>query len=133
MSCAHWRRNIPTTKPSRVLSSSDLRGGSFANAQQIADQIHALVAKHKPRVVTLDLSRVFDIEYSAFQMLVRGEQSLAEQGVAVWLAGLNPDVLEYVRSSEFADKLGRDRLLFNTRTAIEQYLARTKTDLDDYS
>jgi sulfate permease, SulP family len=71
------------------------------------------------------MSRVFDIEYSAMQMLVEGEQRVAEQGVTVWLAGLNPDVLEYVRASGFADKLGRDRLLFNTRAAIEQYLTGT--------
>ena len=55
----------------------------FANAQQVADQIQALVAEHKPRVVALDMSRVFDIEYSALQMLIEGERRMAEQGVSV--------------------------------------------------
>jgi sulfate permease, SulP family len=95
----------------------------FANAQQVADQIQALVAKHKPRVVVLDMSRVFDIEYSALQMMVEGERRISEQGVVVWLAGLNPDVLEYVRASGLADQLGPDRLLFNVRTALQRYEA----------
>ena len=33
----------------------------------------ALIAEHKPRVVALDLSRVPDIEYSALQMLMEGD------------------------------------------------------------
>ena len=80
----------------------------FVNAQQVADQVQALVAKHQPRIVALDMSRVFDIEYSALQMLIEGDRRLTGQGVTVWLAGLNPDVLEYVRASGFADHLGRE-------------------------
>ncbi|MFA7292862.1 MAG: SulP family inorganic anion transporter [Rhodocyclaceae bacterium] len=95
----------------------------FANAQQVADQIRELIAQHQPRVVTLDMSRVFDIEYSALQMLIEGEQHASEGGVTVWLAGLNPSVLEGVRSSGLADRLGRDRLLFNTRAAIHKFEA----------
>ncbi|MGO4836820.1 SulP family inorganic anion transporter, partial [Rhizobiaceae sp. 2RAB30] len=53
----------------------------FANAQQVADQINALVAQHKPRILILDMSRVFDIEYSALQMLTEGERRMAEHGV----------------------------------------------------
>ena len=95
----------------------------FANAQQVADQVQALVAKHQPRIVALDMSRVFDIEYSALQMLIEGERRLTGQGVTVWLAGLNPDVLEYVRASGFADHLGRERLFFNIRAALRHYSA----------
>src|SRR6185295_11457191 len=74
----------------------------FANAQQVGDQIQALVAKHQPRVVAIDMRRVFDIEYSALQVMMEGERRMTEQGVAVWLAGLNPTVLEYIRASGFA-------------------------------
>ena len=59
----------------------------FANAQQVADQIQALVAKHKPRVVALDMSRVFDIEYSALQMMMEGERRMTGQGVTVGWQG----------------------------------------------
>ncbi|WP_429814066.1 SulP family inorganic anion transporter [Ensifer sp. B1-9] len=95
----------------------------FANAQQVADQAQMLVAKHRPRVLVLDMSRVFDIEYSALQMMMEGERRISEHGVTVWLAELNPDVLTYVRASGFADQLGPDRLFVNTRTALQHYLA----------
>jgi SulP family sulfate permease len=97
----------------------------FANAQQVGDQIRALVAGHKPRVVVLDMSRVFDIEYSALQMMVEGERRISGQGVTVWLAGLNPGVLDYVRASGLADQLGPERLFFNVRTALQRYQADT--------
>lgn len=95
----------------------------FANAQLVAEQIKALVAQHQPKVVVLDMSRVVDIEYSALQMLIEGERHSAEHGATLWLAGLNPGVLEIVRHAGLADRLGRDRLLFNARAAIERYQA----------
>ena len=95
----------------------------FANAQQVTDQIQALMAKHKPRVVALDMSRVFDIEYSALQAMMEGERRMTEQGVTAWLAGLNPNVLEYVRASGFADRLGPERLFVNARAVIRHYTA----------
>ena len=69
------------------------------------------------------MSRVPDIEYSALQMLIEGEQRATEHGATLWLAGLNPGVLEVVRRSGLADRLGRERLLFNARAAIERFLA----------
>lgn len=93
----------------------------FANAQQVADQVQALVVKSRPRIVLLDMSRVFDIEYSALQMLMEGERRMAEQGVVVWLAALNPNVREFVGASGFADRLGRERMFFNARAAIRRY------------
>jgi len=96
----------------------------FANARQVGDQIQALVAEHRPKVVALDMSRVPDIEYSALQMLVDGERRMTEDGIAVWLAAANPTVLEVIRSSGLADRLGRERLLFNARAVIRKYQER---------
>jgi sulfate permease, SulP family len=93
----------------------------FANAQQVGDQIRALVAEHRPKVLAVDMSRVFDIEYSALKMLMEGEQRMTEEGVTVWLAALNPNVLECIRSAGLADRLGRERLLFNARAVIRKY------------
>jgi anti-anti-sigma factor len=95
----------------------------FANARYVAEQIDALVAQHKPRVLAVDMSRVPDIEYSALQELIEGEQRATEHGAVVWLVGLNPSVLEVVRHSGLDKKLGRERLLFNARAAIERYQA----------
>jgi anti-anti-sigma factor len=95
----------------------------FVNAQEVARQVDALVAEHKPRVVALDMSRVPDIEYSALQVLMEGEKRLTGRGIVVWLAGLNPSVLEVVRHAGLDERLGRERLLFNAREAIARYQA----------
>jgi anti-anti-sigma factor len=95
----------------------------FVNAQGIADQINALVTQHQPRVVALDMSRVPDLEYSALQMLIEGVQRATDRGVTVWLAALNPAVLQVVRNAGFDQQLGADRLLFNAREAIARYQA----------
>jgi MFS superfamily sulfate permease-like transporter len=95
----------------------------FANAQSVAEQIQELVSKHKPRVVAVDMSRVPDIEYSALQALIEGEKRTTERGTTVWLAGMNPSVLEVVRRTDLAQRLGRERMLFNARMAIERYQA----------
>ena len=95
----------------------------FVNANYVAERIGALVAQHKPRVLVLDMSRVPDIEYSALQALMEGERRTTERGAMVWLAGLNPDVLEVVRRAGLDERLGEDRLLFNARAAIERFQA----------
>jgi hypothetical protein len=41
--------------------------------------------------------------------------------VIVWLAGLNPGVLEVIRRAGLDQRLGRERLLFYARAAIERY------------
>ena len=95
----------------------------FVNAQNVSEQISALVAQHQPRVLVLDMSRVPDIEYSALQALMEGEKRAADRGSVVWLAGLNPSVLEVVRHAGLDQRLGRERLLFNAREAIARYQA----------
>src|SRR4030095_5774662 len=99
----------------------------FVNAQNVAEQINAMVMQYKPRVLALDMSRVPDIEYSALQALMEGEQRATERGAVVWLVGLNPGVLEVVRHAGLAERLGRERLLFNARAAIERYPALQST------
>jgi len=99
----------------------------FVNAQDVAEQIDALVTRYQPRVLTVDMSRVPDIEYSALQVLMEGEQRATARGAVVWLAGLNPGVLEVVRNAGLDQRLGRDRLLFNARAAIERYQALQTT------
>ena len=81
------------------------------------------MTQHQPRVVVLDMSRVPDLEYSALQMLMEGVQRASDRGVTVWLAALNPAVLQVVRNAGFDQQLGADRLLFNAREAIARYQA----------
>ncbi|SFA81860.1 high affinity sulphate transporter 1 [Rhizobium sp. NFR07] len=99
----------------------------FANEQQVADRIRELVHRYRPRVLLLDLSRVFDIEYSAMQMVITSDRNLEQQGVTLWLANLNPDVLDYVRASGFAAQLGETRLFDTVDAGLDRYLTGAKT------
>ena len=51
----------------------------------------------------LDCRGVFDIEYTALQMLTEAEERLGAEGITLWLAGLNPEALEVVRRSRSAN------------------------------
>jgi sulfate permease, SulP family len=93
----------------------------FGNVQNVAEQIDALEDKYRPRVLVLDMSRVSDVEYSALQVLIEGDKRALDRGVTVWLAGLNPGVLEVVRNAGFDQRLGRERMFFNARAALKRY------------
>ncbi|HSD42735.1 MAG TPA: SulP family inorganic anion transporter [Burkholderiales bacterium] len=93
----------------------------FANAQRVADKIRPLVEQAKPSVVLLDCSAVFDIEYTAVKMLIEGEERLRQEGIAVWLAGLNPEALAVVQRSTLGETLGRERMFFNVQAAVDRF------------
>jgi high affinity sulfate transporter 1 len=95
----------------------------FLNSDYVAQQIRTLVAQHKPRVLALDMSRVHDIEYSALQALMQADRRATARGAVVWLAALNPGVLEVVRKAGLDRQLGPGRMLFNARAVIERYQA----------
>ncbi|MNL56651.1 STAS domain protein [compost metagenome] len=97
----------------------------FLNAQSIADQINSFIAKYKPEVLLLDLSRVPDLEYSALKMLIEGDQRLTSQGGIQWFSAMNPNVLKVVRNSAWIQNL-EGRLFFNADLAIQRYLETRK-------
>ncbi|MFQ6538038.1 MULTISPECIES: SulP family inorganic anion transporter [Aphanothece] len=94
----------------------------FANADGVAARIRRLIERHSPRVVVLDGSALIDLEYTALKALSQAERHLQQQGIELWLAGLNPAVLEVVRRSELGERLGRPRLRRNVQRAVEHYL-----------
>jgi high affinity sulfate transporter 1 len=93
----------------------------FANAERIGQKLRALVDEARPAVVVIDLSAVFDLEYTALKMLTEGEKRMRERGVRVCLAGLNPAVLAMVQRSPLGETLGRERMFFNVELAVERY------------
>jgi MFS superfamily sulfate permease-like transporter len=93
----------------------------FANAQRIGDKMWPLIEKAKPSVILLDCSAIFDIEYTALKMLAEAEERLRRDGIMLWLAALNPDVLTVVKRSKLGETLGRDRMFFNRQTAVEHF------------
>jgi SulP family sulfate permease len=93
----------------------------FANAQQIGDKMWPLVEQEKPSVVVIDCSALIDIEYTALKMLTEAEEKLRADGIALWLAALNPAVLEVVKNSRLGEVLGNQRMFFNVQMAVEYY------------
>lgn len=91
----------------------------FLNAQRVAEKIQAAMSTTSPQVVLLDLSGVFDIEYSALKMMMEANERSRESGVELWLCGAAPDVLAMIRRSPLGEALGRERLFFNVETAVE--------------
>jgi high affinity sulfate transporter 1 len=98
----------------------------FANAQRIGQKIRPLVEASKPKVVAIDFSGVPDFEYTALKALTEAEEREREQGVLLWLVGLNPDVLAMVKRSGLGPILGRERLHFNLEAAVAKYLDQGK-------
>jgi MFS superfamily sulfate permease-like transporter len=94
----------------------------FANADRIAQNMKPLIDAAKPRVVLIDLSGVFDLEYTALKMLIESEKRQRDRGIILWLAGLNPDVFALVQRSPLGETLGRDRMHFNMEEAVAKYL-----------
>jgi MFS superfamily sulfate permease-like transporter len=97
----------------------------FANAERIGLKMKALVEAARPKVVVLDMSGVFDIEYTALKMLAEGESRLRDDGITLWLAGLNPGALAMVQRSPLGQRLGRDGMFFGVEQAIARYRATT--------
>jgi len=97
----------------------------FANAERVREKVQQAIAQAQPRVVVLDLSRVFDLEYTALKMLIEAQERNKGPEVTLWLAGLNPGVLEVVRRSRLGQALGRERMMFNLEQALERYRSRS--------
>ncbi len=92
----------------------------FLNAERLGQKIRDLILERTPGVVVLDFSGVFDLEYTALKMLVKGEKELREGGASVWLAGLTPNVLQMVQRSPLGETLGRERMHFDLEEAVRK-------------
>jgi anti-anti-sigma factor len=101
----------------------------FLNAERIAEQVRLFAAESKPQIVVLDLSGVFDLEYSALKMLIEAEKRMGAAGVSLWLAGISPDVYTVVQRSALGETLGHERLVYNLEIAVERYLTTKPEDL----
>ncbi|HET7440169.1 MAG TPA: sulfate permease [Terriglobales bacterium] len=94
----------------------------FANAEQLAHKVWLRVQETKPKIVVLDLSAVFDLEYTALKMLAEAEKKNRELGIRLWLVGMNPEVFSMVQKSSLGETLGRAGMHFNLETAVAKYL-----------
>ena len=100
----------------------------FANADRISQKIKLLIEEHNPRIVALHLRSVIDLEYTALKILIEAERKGREQGMSLWLVGLNPKVLDMVMRSPLGETLGRERMFFNLEMAVAKYLSLPATE-----
>jgi high affinity sulfate transporter 1 len=97
----------------------------FGNAANVQGKLAALVRDSTARVFLLDCSAMPGIEYTALKMLVEAEEKLAAAGVELWLAALNPEVLELVRRTPLFERLGRERMFYTAEEAVAAFEARS--------
>ena len=98
----------------------------FGNAQAIGEKMRALWEEEKAAVVLIDFSAIPSVEYTALRILVEAERQWREKGVEFWLAALNPEVLEVVRKTPLAERLGRERMFFTVEDAVAAFEARQR-------
>ena len=92
------------------------------NARRIGQKLRPLILRERPTVVALDRTAVPDLEYTALHMLTDAERILREEdGVTLWLVGMNPDVLAVVRRSALSQILTRERMFFTLDLAAARY------------
>jgi high affinity sulfate transporter 1 len=96
----------------------------FANAERLGQKIRSFIDEAQPKVVAVDMSAVFDLEYTALKMLIEGEKRTREQGRELWLVALNPPVLTVVERSSLGPSLGHERMFFNLEEAVAKYQTR---------
>ena len=94
----------------------------FANAAQIAHKIEPLVRETQPKVVAVDASGVLDMEYTALKMFTQVAKRQSQDGIQLWLIGMNPEVLAVVQRSPLGQILRREGMHFNLEIAVRRYL-----------
>ena len=94
----------------------------FANAEQLGHKIWMQIEIAQPRIIAIDLSAVFDLEYTALKMLANAEKKHRERGIRLWLVGMNSEVLSMIQKSSLSEALGREGMHFNLETAMTKYL-----------
>jgi MFS superfamily sulfate permease-like transporter len=100
----------------------------FVNVGNVGGKLQDMLKTHAPQVILLDCSAMPGIEYTALKMLVEAEERLRGEGTELWLAALNPEVLELVLRTPLAERLGRARMFFTVEQAVAAYTARHAAD-----
>ena len=99
---------------------------TFANAEHVRERMQSLVTAARPRVIVLECSAIPDIEYTALLTLIEAEQKLRSAGVDLWLAAVNPELLEVLKRSPLAAGASRERIFLTVRKAVEAWREQDK-------
>ena len=63
------------------------------------------------------------MEYTALKMFAKVAEKQAQNGIQLWLIGMNPEVLAIVQRSPLGQMLRREGMYFNLEIAISHFLA----------
>jgi high affinity sulfate transporter 1 len=96
---------------------------TFASAPQVAERLWGLIHAAKPRVLVVDCSAIPDFEYTALKAMTGFEQRLRQDGIMLWLAGLNPEPKRVIARSPLGRILEADRIFANLAQAVERFLS----------
>jgi hypothetical protein len=105
-----WKTRISEPKPAkgylRWHGDEAARDAVYANRARLKSGVGRAAMRRRGELVERSFAHALD----------RG---------GIWFAGLNPDAPDMVRRSGLDEKIGRDRMVFNTRMAIERFKATT--------
>jgi MFS superfamily sulfate permease-like transporter len=96
----------------------------FANTERVVERIASLVQAASAKVIALDCSALFDVEYSALKMLADADERVRRAGGELWLCALNPAARAVVERSPLGKALGRERTFFDLEHAAAAYRRR---------
>lgn len=96
----------------------------FVNVGNVGGKLNDMVKATSPQVILLDCSAMIGLEYTALKMLAEAEEKLRAEGTELWLAALNPEVLQLVQRTPLAERLGRERMFFTVEQAVAAFEAR---------
>ncbi|BDG01454.1 SulP family inorganic anion transporter [Anaeromyxobacter oryzae] len=90
----------------------------FGNTERVLDLLASIVQRADPKVIVLDCSAIFDLEYSALKMMKEADDRVRSRGAELWLAALNPQARRVVERSPLGKALGRERMCFDLEHAV---------------
>ena len=93
----------------------------FGNTDRVLDLIAPLVDAANPRVLVVDCSAIFDLEYSALKMIAEAEARARHRGGELWLAALNPGPRRVVERAPLGRSLGPERMFRDLEQAVERF------------
>ena len=96
----------------------------FGNVGNVGGKLNAMIKATLPHVILLDCSAMTGLEYTSLKMLVEAEERLRAEGTELWLAALNPEVLELVQRTPLAQRLGHEKMFFTLEQAIAAFETR---------
>ena len=94
----------------------------FASVPRAIEGYWELIRQSRPQVVILDCGAIPQIEYTAWVLLSDFEEKLTEAGITLWLAALNPAVLQMIEASPLGKGFPHERMFFNLKRAVDAYL-----------